>query len=307
MTSSTQSVEQSPDSAFLAGGVAVVAWGFGPLIVRGVSASSTTIVVYRVTMAVPLMIALAYLFGGRISWAVIRTSVLPGVLFFLSIITGFASFQRTSIALATLIPAVQPALIMFLAPRVFGEQSSRRQHGLAVVALLGVVGVVLAASSGGGSATSGNLLAVANVVIWTAYFIEVKKARAGGVHSWSFLACIFGVCAALAIPYALIVSDDLGAIGGRDWWLLALMVLLPGVAGHGLMTWAARHMDVSIASLMTLASPVVSAVGAWIIYSESLAPLQIVFAAVVLGALAGIVVDARGGAVRETALSGPVE
>jgi drug/metabolite transporter (DMT)-like permease len=77
--------------------------------------------------------------------------------------------------------------------------------------------------------------------------------------------------------------------------------------GHGLMTWAQRHLALSIASLMTLGSPVISAVGAWAIYSESLRPLQIVCAAVVLAALAGMVLAARQSVVAETALSGPPE
>lgn len=307
MTAVAATDGSSRDSAFFGGGIAVVAWGFGPLIVRALSASSTTIALYRITLAVPVLVALAYVFGDGITWAMIRSALRPGSLFFLSIITSFASFQRTSIALATLIPAVQPALILFLAPRIFGECSSRRQNLLAVVALCGVVGVVLAAGGGGRSDLVGNLLAVANLVFWTAYFIEVKKARAGGAHAWSFLACVVGVCSVFIIPYALAVSDDLGAIGGSDWWYLTLLIALPGTAGHGLMTWAARHLDVSVASLMTLASPVVSAVGAWIIYNESLQPLQIFFAAVVLGALGSIVVGARADVVRETAMSGPVE
>lgn len=307
MTVAAQADKSTQDAAYIGGTVAVVAWGFGPLIVRAISASSTTIAMYRITLALPVMVALAYIFGGRITWAVVRSALIPGVLFFLSIITGFASFQRTSIALATLIPAVQPALILFLAPRIFGERSSRRQNGFAVVAMIGVLGVVVAAGGGGHSGTAGNLLALANLVTWTAYFVEVKRARAGGVHSWSFLACIMGVCSVLTVPYALLVADDLTAIGGADWWYLSLMIVLPGIAGHGLMTWAARHLDVSVASLMTLASPVVSAIGAWIIYSEELQPLQIVFAAVVLGSLAGIVLAARVGVVPETALSHPAE
>jgi drug/metabolite transporter (DMT)-like permease len=299
--------EAGADTAFAGGIVAVVAWGSGPLIVRAISASAATVVLYRIVLALPVMVLIAYMVGGKITWSVIRTAFVPGMLFFVTLATSFASFKETSIALATLIPAVQPALILFLAPRLFGEPSSRRQSGLAVVALLGVVGVVVAADSDGHAGMTGNLLALANLFFWTAYFVVVKRARAGGVHSWSFLACVMGVCSLFTIPYALIVSDDLGAIGGGDWGFMALMVLLPGVVGHGLMTWAARHLDVSIASLMTLASPIVSAVGAWIIYSESLTVLQVAFAAVVLGALGGVVLHARSDSTRETALSGPAE
>ena len=58
---------------------------------------------------------------------------------------------------------------------------------------------------------------------------------------------------------------------------------------------------------MTLGNPVISATGAWLIFGEGLRPLQLLFAMVVLGAITGIVVDARAGAVAETGLSGPAE
>jgi drug/metabolite transporter (DMT)-like permease len=91
----------------------------------------------------------------------------------------------------------------------------------------------------------------------------------------------------------LLTSHDLGAIGGRDWlWLFAL-VLIPGTLGHGLMNWAQRYVDVTISSLMTLANPVVSTVGAWLVYDQVLNGVQILGAAVVLAALAAIVVAQR--------------
>ncbi len=89
--------------------------------------------------------------------------------------------------------------------------------------------------------------------------------------------------------------------------MIALMVCGPGLVGHGLMTWAQRHLDLTVASLLTLASPVISATGAWLIYSEHLRPMQGVFATVVLLALAAIVVDARASTLSETALSGPAD
>jgi drug/metabolite transporter (DMT)-like permease len=71
------------------------------------------------------------------------------------------------------------------------------------------------------------------------------------------------------------------------------------------MTWAQRHLDITVAALLTLASPIISATGAWLLFREGLQPMQLVFALVVLLALAGIVVDARSGAASETAC--PVE
>ncbi len=154
----------------------------------------------------------------------------------------------------------------------------------------------------------GNVLAVMNLVLWTIYFVLVKRVRATEVHSWSFLASMFIVCACCAVPYGLIFSNDLDAVDGMDWILILTLVLVPGLIGHGLMTWAARHLDLTVASLLTLGTPVMAAIGAWIIFDESLTRWQLVFSAVVLLSLAGIVLAARVGTLPQpTPLSGPVE
>lgn len=104
---------------------AVTAWSMGPLIVRGVGASTRTVVFWRLWFAQPIMINAAYLMRGRLSWRLLRTSLVPGVLFSASIITSFASFQYTSTANATLIGALQPAVMLFVAPRLFGDPAER--------------------------------------------------------------------------------------------------------------------------------------------------------------------------------------
>lgn len=72
----------------------------------------------------------------------------------------------------------------------------------------------------------------------------------------------------MVVPWALLSHSDLGAMNAKDWFLVILMSLIPGILGHGLMTWAQRHIDVTLASLLGLASPVISTIGAWIIFAQ---------------------------------------
>ena len=78
--------------------------------------------------------------------------------------------------------------------------------------------------------------------------------------------------------------------GGWDWVWLLVLVLGVGAVGHGLMAWAHRHVDVTISSLLTLGSPVISAVGAWMVFGQGLTALQLVGAVLVLSGLVGVVV-----------------
>ncbi|HZP31548.1 MAG TPA: DMT family transporter [Acidimicrobiia bacterium] len=278
----------------VAASIAVFAWGFGPLFVKGIDASAETIVFFRVVVAIPIAVAVAYLTGGRITFRLVRIAFPTAVCFALSIITGFSSFRQTSIVDATLIPALQPALVLFAAVPLFGERRARSEVTWAVVAFAGVA-VVVAGASGAHESLGGDLLAVANLLVFTGYFLLAKRIRRDDVHAWALLASVFIGTAVIVVPWAALASPDLGAIHGADWFLLVGLVLLPGMVGHGLMTWAHHYVDVSITSMLTLANPVVSIVGAWLLFSQTLAALQIVGAVVVLISLGAIVRRQRAG------------
>jgi drug/metabolite transporter (DMT)-like permease len=267
--------------------LAVFAWGFGPLFVKGIDAPSSTIVFWRVVIGTAIAIVFAYLLGGRITLRLVVIAFPAGVCFALSFIFGFASFRETSIVNATLIPALQPVLILLLATRMFGERRSGVELLYAALAFAGVV-VVVAGASSEGSSLEGNLLAVLNLLVFTAYFLLGKRARDTNVHSWSFLAAVFMCACVIVVPWGLVTSEDLGAIHGTDWLLMLGLILFPGMVGHGLMTWAHHYVDVTVTSMMTLANPVVSIAGAWLLYEQDLQPAQIVGGVVVLIALGAI-------------------
>jgi drug/metabolite transporter (DMT)-like permease len=275
-------LRERDDIYILAALTAVSAWGIGPILNKSMSVSSSTIVFYRILIGAPVMTVMAYLNGGRITKELLRKSSVPGLLFGASMIAGFAAFQHTSIANSTLVTTLQPVLIMFVAPKMFGEKLNARKILYSVTAMAGVLIVVLAAASTSGAHISGDLLAVVNVVIWTAYFVMAKVRRLDGVHSWAFLASVFIWAAVVALPFGLVTSNDLTAMTTKDWVLITTMALIPGVVGHGMMTWSQSHLDVSLASLLGLLSPVISAVLAWLILHQTLTPMQLVGGLVVL-------------------------
>jgi drug/metabolite transporter (DMT)-like permease len=284
----------------IAASIAVFAFGFGPLFVRGIDASSAMIVFWRVLLAIPVSVAVAYATGGRLSWRLMRQTAMIGICFAISVIASFTSFRETSIANATLIPALQPALVLILAARMFGERRTRADIVCVIVSFLGVSAVVLGSSAGGNS-WCGDLLAVVNLLVFTIYFLLAKHVRTGDVHSWSLLATIFVITALLVTPWAIAVDGGVTALPTAEDWLLAIAIVLgPGMVGHGFITWAHHYVDVSVTSTLTLASPVVAIIGAWIVYSESLAAVQIVGAGAVLAAL-GILVHGQRGVRAQTA------
>lgn len=294
ISSLTANVRARQDVHIIAAAIAVFAWGTGPIMNKIMTVDTPAIVFYRTLLGTPLMVYVAYATGGRLSRELMRRTAVPGILFALSFITGFAAIKMTSIANATLITTIQPVLVVLIAPRLFGERLSPRQLGFSFLSLAGVLMVVMAATSSSGADISGDLMAAGNVVLWTAYFVIAKKNRMDGVHSWSFLAAIFVWLAIVVLPFGAVSSNDLGQMTTKDWLCVMGMTLGPGLLGHGLMTWSQSHVDVTIASLLGLMSPVVSTALAMVFLGEMLTPWQLAGAFVVLTSLALLVANQRG-------------
>jgi len=294
ISSLSRTVRERQDIHILAAAVAVFAWGTGPIMNKVMTVDTPAIVFYRTLLGLPLMVCVAYATGGGLSRDLMRRTAVPGVLFAFSFITGFASVKMTSIANATLITTIQPVLVVFIAPRLFGERLTPRQLGYSFLSLAGVLMGVMAAASSSGAHISGDMMAVANVVLWTGYFVMAKQNRMDGVHSWSFLAAVFVWLAIVVLPFGAVASSDLGQMTTKDWLCAAGMTLGPGLLGHGLMTWSQSHVDVTIASLLGLMSPVVSTALALVFLGEVLTPWQLVGAIVVLASLGLLVANQRG-------------
>lgn len=278
------------EPALLAATVAAVAWGVGPLAVRGIDAPVGITAFWRLWLAVPIAWSLARRSGG-LDRLTLRRAVVPGVLFALSLMTGWTSIRETSVANATIIPALQPVLVLLVASRLFGERVRGRDILLGATGLVGVVSFIAVASDSSGASRRGDLWAVAGLIVWVAYFIETKRLRSrhDDVHTLPLLAGVMLVAAITMTPYTIMSEGMPRGLHGIDWMWVLFIVAVPGFTGHGLMTWAQRHAPVSVLSVVMLLSPVVSAIGAWIAFGQTLLPFQFMAGAIVLASVAGVV------------------
>lgn len=273
--------------------IGVLGWGVGPLLVRGMSVSGASVSFYRMWLAVPVMALLARVLGETLTVRTLKLCVTPGILFAFSMMFSFESMRTTSIANATLIGQLSPALMILGAGRLVGEKPTARAVAAAMVSFAGLGLMVASGGDTSGSSLGGDLFALANVFCFTGYFLMMKKLRNADVGSWEFLAGVFLVGAVALTPYCLLAASDLGDVTGLDFVRLGAMIIGPGVLGHGLITWATRHLDVTTTSLLTLLSPPLSVIGAWIIFEQQLNVGQLLGGLVVLAGLAGTVAAAR--------------
>lgn len=282
------------NAALFAVVIAVVAWAVGPVFVSSLSISLPTTVFYRQLIWLPLLFVLAHTVGDGFTRHHLAVSWKPGVFFALSTTLAFGSFKETTIANATLIGSLTPAVLLFVAPRLLGERITAQRVVYSLVSFVGVVVVVVGAESAGASSQHGlfgDALAFGSMAVWTIYFIATKRARDEGINTWSFLTGICLTNVLLALPWALVASDDLTSVRPRDWMFLVLMMLIPGTTGHFLMTWAQRYLDTTVSSLITLGGPVMSTALAFMFLGQGVAFSQVLGGVVVLLGLGGVILS----------------
>ena len=283
------------DQALVATSLVIFVWGITPLFIKEATfiVDVPTVTFYRNLCSPVVLWVISRLVTGGWHFDQIRKCLLPGALFGFSMIAGFIGVHETSVANSALIGALQPALVMLVAPKLFGERITVAKVLLSIGALSGVSMVILAASSTSGASMRGDLWSTGNVVIWTIYFLVSKRRRDDGADASVFIASVMTVAAVVTLPWSLSQANDLGNMTTKTWVLIALIALLPSGVGHTLMTWSQKHLDVTVSSLMMLGSPCVAMVAAWLVRHEALDPLQIVGAVIVIACLAGIMVRAR--------------
>ena len=166
--------------------IAVFAWGIGPLLFLAPSISINSILFYRVLFWPPLLYFIMRRNCSHFDKGLLRSVLVPGVLFGISTIFGFTAITTTSVANATIIGNISTAMVLFVAPKYLNERVSKLQIVLALTSFVGVLAIVVGAGNTGGSTFYGDFLALINAITWTLYFISSKRRRVGGVDTWQF-------------------------------------------------------------------------------------------------------------------------
>jgi len=261
----------------------VAGWSFANTIPKLLPLPAVVFSFWRLWLGVLLMAGALLVLRRRPSRADVVASIPGGVLFGLNLVFFFEAIKATSIADVLVIGALQPALVLLVAGRLFGEHVDRTELLWIGVSVLGVVVFVLGSSTTPAWSLRGDLLAVASLLVWTAYFVVSKQVRRR-VQPVEYMSTVTLVAAIVVTPLAVAGGHPLGGLTVHDWLLLVLF-LAAAQAGHVTLAWAHEHVDVTLSSMLILAQPVISALAAWMILGEPITWLMGVGGAIVIGAM----------------------
>lgn len=197
----------------------------------------------------------------------------------------------TNVATASVLLYTAPAFVTLFAARLWHEPITARKlialllafGGCALVAKvydpaelkLNVTGVVVGAAAG----------------FTYALFTVFAKMSSGSVSPWTsvFYSLLFGTLFLLPLQFISIPGIDgenflaISHVPGAWVWLLGLC-LGPTLGSYALYNSALRKIPASNASVVATIEPVVAIIAGFVVFGQILAPMQILGAAIIIGA-----------------------
>jgi drug/metabolite transporter (DMT)-like permease len=269
--------------------VAVCVWGGVAVVAKIVDGIDGTVLgFHRLWIGALVTVAVFMTRGGRLSRALLRDCLPGGIAFGLDIVLFFSALRHTTVANATVIGALQPALLLLVVGRLFGERVTAALVGWTAVAIGGVAIVMYGSAGTPAWSLLGDILAIGALFAWTGYFVASKQARQGR-GALEYLTGMLVVATVLAAPVAVLFGGRFLPEHRGDWGWIAALAVGSGGFGHLLVNWAHDHVDLSVMSILTLAVPVCAAVSAAIFLDEPIVGAQVVGMAIVIIALAVVV------------------
>lgn len=205
------------------------------------------------------------------------------------------ALQYTTVSNATLLPNFAPVLIALWIWLVYRVRFSRVFLGGMAVAVVGAIllvlpGMLKASADVGGNRLLGDSLGLLSAVFYAGYQLVIKRAR--DTYSTALLMAWSTSITALALlPFALFSSGPMFPPHLAGWLPLLALALISQVGGQTVISFASAYLPASLSSTSLLIQPLVATIAAWLIFNESVGPLQILGGMLLLG---GIYLSRRG-------------
>ena len=216
-----------------------------------------------------------------------KLAIVPALFFGINISFTFNALTRTSIAHADFIAAMSPLVTMPLGFVIFRERPQWRALAWGVLSIAGIAIVLFNGPAKGVATWQGDLLAVAGMAGLACYLLAAKYARSKGVETFDLMALVMPMALITATPVVLVIAgDQLWPLSWKAWTAIAILSVMTGMVAHGLLVFAHPRVPIATMSTMQVSQPALSAMWAWLLLGEAVAPAQVPGMALVIIGLA---------------------
>lgn len=264
-----------PVTALAALLIANVALAFGPLFVRIADTGPVASAFWRITLATPVLIAVALGSGwrpwqvGRPIWAVVAFA---GVFFAADLASWHVGILGTTLANATLFGNSATLFYPIYGFLIARALPNRVQGAALLLATIGA-GLLLGRSYELSPANLvGDLLCLLAGILYTGYFILMARAREtmAAVPALA-VSTVASILPLLVMAIALgerVIPDDLGPLLG--------LALASQVIGQGMMIYALGKLSPLVIGIGLLIQPIVAAITGWVVFGEQLGTADLI-------------------------------
>jgi drug/metabolite transporter (DMT)-like permease len=276
--------------AVLAGSAALA---FGPWLVRLSGVGPVAAGVWRLALALPFLFVIALVTRQPVRWPGGKlgvTVILSAFFFAADLGLWHAGIRLTKLGNATLFGNVSS-----FAFAAWGLWLARRAPSLTQGAALALAALGAALLMGSSAELStrhleGDLLALVAGLLYAGYLIAVQQGR-GSMKPMSLLFLSSAIGTVMLLPVALLIGER---IIPADWTYVLLLAIGSQVIGQGLLVYGIGHVPPLIVGLALLTQPAISGFVGWIVYGETLSPVDWIGAAAIGAALVLVRLPTRG-------------
>ena len=257
------------------------------ILVRYSQAPSVITAVYRLGWTVLLLLpAVLTRFRGelfRLGGRDILLCAASGLCLALHFLTWFESLKWTGVAVSTVLVSTE-VIFTALGFALFLKGRIPRLGVWAILLAFG--GSALLAFSGGGQGGRlyGNLLALAAAIFVSLYTL-IGKIQRGHLSTTVYTFITYLFCFLTLVLLAGASRTSLVGYPPREWLIGLGLAVLCTLMGHSLFSWCLKYLSPAYVSAAKLCEPVFSGALAIPLFGEIPGPMQLLGAAVVLGAV----------------------
>ena len=271
----------------------MIAFSLSSTLVKRAESPGVLVAFWRMATVALLWNAYLWVTGRHLTWQHLRQAFIPGVFFGLNLAAFFFGATHNSVANAALIGSLAPFFIVPVGARLFREYINPRALVFALLAFGGTAIVLLSAPPNGDASARGNVFGVLAMLLWVSYVTSTRYFRRE-MDVATFMATATPIATLAVLPLALAHGDVFG-MSPTGWFYMLVLALLIGIAGHGLMVFAQRSIQIGTIGIAQVVQPALAVVWSFLLLGERINVWQAIGIAIVIGGLlAFLVIHQRG-------------
>jgi len=274
---------------YLLGCTGAITYGLNPLFAlplyaEGMDAAS--VLFYRYLIAIALMTAIMARHGGfRLHWREIPAALTAGILFALSSLTLFGSYNYMDVGIASTILFVYPVFVALIMAGLFHERISAVTM-ICMALALGGIAMLCDSGDGRGLNVIGIALIMASAISYAIYMVAVNKSRLSQLSTMklAFYSLLFGIIVFIIQLKGLTALKPLPPTVSA-WGNLIGISVFPTVVSLITMTIAIHCIGSVPVSILGALEPVTALVVGTLVFGEQLTPMSLTGVALVIAAV----------------------